>query len=130
MAGIVSPSVGHIGLPAIRVSAFGTRHAKWQCMQQRRHAKSDFLCSELVTVKFFDDSERHQVVSANLDEISQTSMTLLIDSAISTGTAVSIEVQGHTLRGRTTRAEHDNAWLVPRHETFCAQHVDARIVRP
>jgi len=77
-------------------------------MQQRRHAKTNFLCSELVNVKFIDDSGQPQIATANLEEISHGGMTLLIDSTVPIGTAVSIEAQGHVLRGRITHTEHDD----------------------
>jgi hypothetical protein len=77
-------------------------------MQQRHHANANFLCSELVNVKFIDDSGQPQIVSANLEEISHGGMTLLIDRTVPIGTPVSLEAQGHTLRGRITHTEHDD----------------------
>jgi hypothetical protein len=65
-----------------------------------------YLCSEIAPVHYRDRRGRQQTLTGNIERISPTHLSILVDSAIAPGTSVSIECQQHTLRGRVGRTDH------------------------
>lgn len=65
------------------------------------HAANEprYLCSELVTVLYEDPSLILNQIVANLEEISSTHASLLVEKRLDPGSAVSFHAKGHDLNG-------------------------------
>jgi hypothetical protein len=73
-----------------------------------------YLCSELVTVIYEEQpGELHQTI-ANLEEISMTSATILLDEKPRVGAPICMTLKGHDLFGVVLSRSFDNTvgWLV------------------
>ena len=71
------------------------------------NSKSQYLCSDLVTVHFTDPTGRKMRTTANLEEIAPNSLCLLVDSRIAAGSRTTIELKGLILRGQAGKVEHN-----------------------
>jgi hypothetical protein len=65
-----------------------------------------YLCSELVTVMYEDQPGELCQITANLEEISATSVTVLMDDKPRVGSPISLTVKGRDLFGRITSRLH------------------------
>lgn len=73
-----------------------------------------YLCSELVTVIYEENpGELYQTI-ANLEEISMTSATILLDEQPRLGSPISVTDKGHDLFGRVLSRSYDSTlgWFV------------------
>jgi hypothetical protein len=59
-----------------------------------------YLCSQLVTVKYLDPFGQNRSVTGNLEEISPTRLCVLTAFEIPLGSSVVVLCQGHKLNGR------------------------------
>jgi hypothetical protein len=66
-----------------------------------------YLCSELVTVTYEDCPGQLRQTTANLEEISPTNVTVLLDEKPRLGSAISLTVKGRDLFGLVTSRRHD-----------------------
>jgi hypothetical protein len=73
-----------------------------------------YLCSELVTVMYQDNFHGVHEAVANLEEISSTEATLLVDEGLEPGQPVSFRARGHDLQGvvESSSFDHDLGWFV------------------
>jgi hypothetical protein len=73
-----------------------------------------YLCSELVTVIYEEHPGKLCQTTANLEEISMTSVTVLLDEKPRFGSPISLTVKGRDLFGLITSRLYDTTlgWLV------------------
>jgi hypothetical protein len=73
-----------------------------------------YLCSELVTVIYEEHPGKLCQTTGNLEEISMTSVTVLLDEKPRLGSPISLTVKGRDLFGLTTSRLHDATlgWFV------------------
>jgi hypothetical protein len=72
------------------------------------------MCSELVTVMYQDHFHGIHEAVANLEEISSTEATLLVEESLAPGLPVSFQARGHDLHGviETSDFDPDLGWFV------------------
>jgi hypothetical protein len=66
-----------------------------------------YLCSELVTVMYEDHFHGIHEAVANIEEISTTEATLLVEESLEPGLPVSFQARGHNLQGVVESSEFD-----------------------
>jgi hypothetical protein len=73
-----------------------------------------YLCSELVTVMYHDHFQGIHEAVANLEEISSTEATLLVEENLEPGLPVSFRAKGHALQGvvESNDFDPDLGWFV------------------
>jgi hypothetical protein len=73
-----------------------------------------YLCSELVNVLYEDRSLILNQLVANLEEISSTHATLLVEERLQPGSAVSFHAKGHDLNGFVESCDYHEilGWIV------------------
>jgi hypothetical protein len=90
-----------------------------------------YLCSELVTLLYEDHFHCVRQTSANLEEISATHATLLVDEALEPGSPVSFYAKSQVLHGIVESGEFDQilGWFV-KIELNSASRWDVRMFIP
>ncbi len=67
-----------------------------------------YLCSQLVTVEYVDQTGHDNSLTCNLEEISSAKLSILSDSEVPHGSPVVVLCQGHRLRGHAQNPiQHD-----------------------
>lgn len=81
---------------------------------QHQHWAPTYLCSELVSLSYVDALGRRRRVVANLEEIGPRSASVLVESRVPYGAAMTIETNGQQLRGTSRGAVHSAplGWFV------------------
>ena len=74
----------------------------------------NYLCSELIRIEFADERGKLQNLDGNLESISRSKLSILLDSKVAYGTSLVVIIQGHRLHGRAESAQRDEVlgWFV------------------
>jgi hypothetical protein len=100
-------------LPLSQYALFGGVVALIEAMS---HGSKEchYLCSELVTVTYEDHFDGIHEAVANIEEISSTEVTLLLEENLEPGLPVSFQARDHYLHGvvESSDFDYDLGWFV------------------